>query len=242
MWPMPSARAAAGPRPCSTPAPRAHRARAASPLRPGRWTHLAATYDGSSIRLLVGGVEVARTPASGALLAAPGPLRIGAGGTGGDRFVGRIDEVRVYGRALPKVEIVRDMRHAVRTGRNGGSTTPVIVNPTPTAPFTPTVPLTPGGPGVGPSGDSVPVGDLPGWQQVFADDFPTNVPEGGWTGCNGSTGRCSGLPSAVRDKWFSYPDGWKDTSKLGTYMPSAVNSIAARCCAFGCETRAARPR
>ena len=108
-----------------------HVARAGSPLKPGRWTHLTATYDGRTVRLLVGGVEVARTPAAGKLLTARGPLRIGAGGTGGNRFLGRIDEVRVYGRALKHAEIVRDMHRAVRSDPAGGSTTPVIVKPSP---------------------------------------------------------------------------------------------------------------
>ena len=108
-----------------------HVARAGSPLKAGRWTHLTATYDGRTVRLLVGGVEVARTPASGKLLTARGPLRIGAGGTGGNRFLGRIDEVRVYGRALKHAEIVRDMHRAVRSDPSGGSTTPIIVKPSP---------------------------------------------------------------------------------------------------------------
>ena len=113
-----------------------HLARATAPLRPGRWTHLAATYDGRSVRLLVGGVEVARTPASGTLLTRRGPLRIGSGGTGGDRFLGRIDEVRVYGRALRQAEVARDMRRAVRKDPRR-STRPVIVNPAPATPATP---------------------------------------------------------------------------------------------------------
>jgi hypothetical protein len=113
-----------------------HRARAVAPLSPGRWTHLAATYDGRSVRLLVDGAEIARTPASGRLLAARGPLRIGAGGVGGDRFRGRIDEVRVYGRALGRKEIAADMRRPVRSDR-GRSTRPVIVKPAPAPPASP---------------------------------------------------------------------------------------------------------
>jgi Concanavalin A-like lectin/glucanases superfamily len=109
-----------------------HVARAASPLKPGRWTHLTTTYDGRSVRLFVGGVQVARTPASGRMLTARGPLRIGGGGTGGNRFIGRIDEVRVYGRVLKHAEILRDMNRAVRSDPSGGSTTPVIVKRAPT--------------------------------------------------------------------------------------------------------------
>ncbi len=64
-----------------------------------------------------------------------------------------------------------------------------------------------------PSGNPVPIADLPGWRHIFADDFTTDVPLGSF-------------PDAVRDKWWAYPDGWKDTSKNGTYYPSKVVSIA----------------
>lgn len=77
-----------------------------------------------------------------------------------------------------------------------------------------------------PSGQAMPVGDIPGWHQIFADDFTTDVPVGGFSGCDASSRTCSGLPSAVRSKWWAYPDGWLDTSKQGTYMPSKTISIA----------------
>ncbi|MGH9279810.1 MAG: glycoside hydrolase family 16 protein, partial [Acidimicrobiales bacterium] len=63
-----------------------------------------------------------------------------------------------------------------------------------------------------PSGEAMPVGDLAGWRQVFADDFGTDVAVGGF-------------PAAVASKWSAYADGWKDTSKHGTYQPSRVVSI-----------------
>ena len=60
----------------------------------------------------------------------------------------------------------------------------------------------------------MPRGDIPGWHQVFADNFRQPVPLGEF-------------PQAVAAKWgSSYPDGWKDTTKKGTYMPSQVVSIA----------------
>lgn len=72
----------------------------------------------------------------------------------------------------------------------------------------------------------MPVGDIPGWHQIFADDFPTRVPVGGFSGCDNTTDRvCTGLPSSVAAKWWAYPDGWTDTSGKGTYMPSKVMSI-----------------
>ncbi len=58
----------------------------------------------------------------------------------------------------------------------------------------------------------MPIGDIPGWHQIFTDDFTENVPIGSF-------------PSAVSNKWDAYPDGWKDTSKNGTYYPSKVVSI-----------------
>jgi beta-glucanase (GH16 family) len=60
----------------------------------------------------------------------------------------------------------------------------------------------------------MPVGAIPGWRQVFADDFTTTVPLGRF-------------PSAVSTAWgTSYKDGWKDTTGNGTYMPSKVVSIS----------------
>lgn len=59
----------------------------------------------------------------------------------------------------------------------------------------------------------MPVGDLPGWRQVFTDDFTTPVPLGQF-------------PSAVSTKWWAYPDGWPDTTGRGVYSPSRVVSIA----------------
>jgi len=68
-------------------------------------------------------------------------------------------------------------------------------------------------------------GDIPGWHQIFADDFPTDVPIGCFSGCDQGTARtCTGLPSAVEAKWWAYPDGWKDTGGQGTYSPSRVCS------------------
>ena len=65
---------------------------------------------------------------------------------------------------------------------------------------------------IDPSGQSMPVGDLPGWKQVFVDNFSHDVPTGKF-------------PKAVAAKWSAYQDGWRDTSKFGTYYPSKVVSI-----------------
>jgi hypothetical protein len=60
---------------------------------------------------------------------------------------------------------------------------------------------------------------------VFTDDFSTTAPLGSFSGCTTNGFTCSGLPQAVRDKWFAYPDGWSD-GKWGTHAPSRVLSIA----------------
>lgn len=65
-----------------------------------------------------------------------------------------------------------------------------------------------------PSGQAPP-GAIAGWNQIFVDDFNYTVNLGQF-------------PSAVASTWGkSYPDGWKDTSKNGTYKPSEVVSVGA---------------
>jgi len=64
-----------------------------------------------------------------------------------------------------------------------------------------------------PSGQPMPTGNLPGWRQVFADDFTQSVPLGRF-------------PAAVRSAWRgTYRDGTLDTAKTGAYMPTQVVSI-----------------
>lgn len=77
-----------------------------------------------------------------------------------------------------------------------------------------------------PSGENMPTGNLNGWKLVFADDFLTDVPLGGFSGCSSSTRTCPGLPAEVRSKWWAYPEGWPDTSHNGTYSPSKTVSIS----------------
>jgi len=80
------------------------------------WTHLAATYDGQQQRLYVNGVQVANRAQTGASLTSTSALRIGGNGVFGEYFAGRIDEVRIYNRALTAGEIVTDMNRAVAPG------------------------------------------------------------------------------------------------------------------------------
>jgi hypothetical protein len=80
-----------------------------SALPAGTWTHVATTYDGTTVRLYVGGTLVASAPATGSILSSSSPLSIGGTAAYGEYFNGRIDDVRVYNRALSAAEIQQDM-------------------------------------------------------------------------------------------------------------------------------------
>jgi hypothetical protein len=77
------------------------------------WSHLAATFDGTTQRLLVNGLEVSSVAASGTLTQTSGSLRIGGNSLWGDWFSGAIDDVRLYDRALSTSEIQADMNTPV---------------------------------------------------------------------------------------------------------------------------------
>lgn len=70
-----------------------------------------------------------------------------------------------------------------------------------------------------PSGQAMPRGDLPGWKQIYSQDFGTDVPLGSFPG------------SVYGSTFGAYPDGWPDTAKQqgeggGTYMPSKTLSVS----------------
>jgi hypothetical protein len=85
---------------------------------------------------------------------------------------------------------------------------PPTVLPTPTVPAPPIVPP--------PTTSGAPVGDLPGWHQVFIEDFDSSA----------------ALGSFMSDAYYgprfkrTYPYPWKDTSKNGTYDPGKTLSVS----------------
>jgi chitodextrinase len=83
------------------------------------WTHLAATFDGATVRLYVNGVQVASQAQTTPLATTSGTLQIGGDSYPDEFFAGRIDEVRIYNRALSAAEIQTDMNTSV-----GGGTPP----------------------------------------------------------------------------------------------------------------------
>jgi hypothetical protein len=83
-----------------------HHLAAPEPLALGRWVHLAGTFDSRTMRLFVDGVEVAALDRPGPIHRSHFDLVIG-GFEPGSRahFQGRLDEVRLFARALSAEEI-----------------------------------------------------------------------------------------------------------------------------------------
>jgi chitodextrinase len=73
------------------------------------WTHLAATYDGTTMRLYVNGTQVSSQAQTGAIASSTNPLQIGGDSLYGQFFQGTIDEVRIYNVALTAAQIQTDM-------------------------------------------------------------------------------------------------------------------------------------
>lgn len=86
------------------------------------WTHVAATYDGSTMKLYING-QLSGTPVpSKILINTQYPLRIGAGITEGNPgffFNGKITEVRLWDRARSPEEIQASMHQRLRGDEEG---------------------------------------------------------------------------------------------------------------------------
>src|SRR5207253_11437713 len=82
-------------------------------------TFLAATFDGSTLKMYVNGSLVATQAVGGGITSTTDPLRIG-GDWSGEMFTGLIDDVRVYNVALAQSAIQTDMS----TPLGGATATP----------------------------------------------------------------------------------------------------------------------
>ena len=78
-----------------------------------RWTHVATTYDGSTLQLFINGANVGNRPLSGSLTTSTGALRIGGNAVWNEWFSGTIDDVRVYSRAIGPKDVKKDMRSSL---------------------------------------------------------------------------------------------------------------------------------
>ena len=106
---------------------------ATSAIAVSTWTHLALTYDGATIRMFVNGNLVSSAPQTGALENNTNALRIGGNSPYTEFFLGRIDDVRIYNRALAASEILSDMAVGVGSGStppDGTAPTVSITGPT----------------------------------------------------------------------------------------------------------------
>ena len=76
-----------------------------STIEVGSWHHVAGKYDGTDVVVYVDAIEIERIPFNYVIESSTGPLFIGQRYNFLERFGGRIDEVRIYNRALSETEI-----------------------------------------------------------------------------------------------------------------------------------------
>lgn len=75
----------------------------------GEWAHIACTWDTFTVRVYKNGHEVASQPATGILpIGSVVGSMIGANSPSGDNFVGLIDQMRIWKRALTQAELCAD--------------------------------------------------------------------------------------------------------------------------------------
>ena len=83
------------------------------------WIHVAAVYDGSTLKLYQNGAEVGSLAMTGSISASSAPIHIGRSPEGSNYFDGIMDDVRIYAMALSRDDILADMNTPV-----GGASTP----------------------------------------------------------------------------------------------------------------------
>ena len=81
-----------------------------------RWSFLAATYSGSTLRLYIGTRVAAKVRIRGALRKSAGPLQIGGNQVHGEFFAGSVASVRIFSTSRSPKQLGRDARTRVRNG------------------------------------------------------------------------------------------------------------------------------
>ncbi|MEI6222441.1 MAG: LamG-like jellyroll fold domain-containing protein [bacterium] len=105
----------------------------------GTWYHVVGTYDGTSIRLYVNGIQERTGSLSGAPRSTANPFQI-ARSNGGRSFIGNIDELAFYNRALSATEVLNHyqrgalhIEHQIRSCSNNTCTGSTFIGPNGTA-------------------------------------------------------------------------------------------------------------
>jgi glucose/arabinose dehydrogenase/PKD repeat protein len=88
-------------------------ARGTGTLPLNAWSHLAATYDGATLKLFVNATQVRSVAVTGPMPVTTGVLRLGGNNLWSEWYAGLLDDVRVYNRALTQLEIQQDLNTAV---------------------------------------------------------------------------------------------------------------------------------
>jgi Concanavalin A-like lectin/glucanases superfamily len=91
---------------------------AEEPLPADAWSHVALVFDGNRTGLYVDG-ELVDNGAAAPTVTSEGELEIGGSTDTSDWFDGRIDEVRIYNRALDEAEVDSDMEAPIQTPKKG---------------------------------------------------------------------------------------------------------------------------
>ena len=82
----------------------------ADPIPVEEWTHMAATYDGQTMKMYYNGNVVTQTAASGKIDTNDIPVSIGRNNVGNrEHYQGIVDEVAIFSRALTENEIKNAM-------------------------------------------------------------------------------------------------------------------------------------
>ena len=96
--------------------------KAAARLGVNRWTHLAEVYTGTSLLIYVNGTLASQQAVTGGIAEGSGPLRIGGDSIWNEWFNGRIDDLRVYNRALSASEVKADVSTPISGTAPAGDT------------------------------------------------------------------------------------------------------------------------
>ena len=83
--------------------------RGTAALPTSTWSHIAVTFDGSTMRFFVNGVQKSSKSVEGPLAVGTGSLRIGGAAVWGEWFKGDIDDVRIWRKPLTASQITAEM-------------------------------------------------------------------------------------------------------------------------------------